>query len=124
MNYFDFLLILNLIVLLYIWFETDAVTEWGELLRLKFLKYKEYKDSKTGPLAPINQTYCEFLLFKYGKYFLVRLITCPVCFTVWCNIVLLCVFYSKTDIIMFGPNVLLSWIGYHSLRLILQKLNA
>lgn len=122
---YDILMILNLVVALYIWFDTDAVAEWAGLLRLKFLKYQEYEESKSGPLAAMSgKTYTEFLLFKYSKYFFIRLITCPVCFTVWVNLALMCVIYQKVGWIMLGLNVVLSWLLYHLLRYLLSKLNA
>lgn len=122
---FDFILIVNLVVFLYIWFDTDAVSEWASLFHLKFLKYREYDEIKKSSLSAMaGKSYCDFLLFKYGDNFFIRGITCPVCFTVWVNIALLCVFYSKLSVLLIGPNILLSWILYHALRWVLQKLNA
>jgi hypothetical protein len=122
---FDVLLIINLVVALYIWFDTDAIVEWASLLRLKFLKYKEFFDNKKSPVPmAASMLYTEFLVYKYGpESFLIRLITCPICFTVWVNIAVFCVFYSKVEVMMLGPNILMSWILYHVLRKILQKLN-
>lgn len=122
---FDFLLIVNLVVLLYIWFDTDAFIEWASLFRCKWFKYQEFNEIKKNALSAVaGKSYCEFLLFKYGRYFLIRLITCPICFTVWVNIVLYFLFSEKISVYLLGPNIMLSWILYHSLRHILQKLNA
>ena len=123
---FDFLLIINLVVALYIWFDADAVVEWAKLMRLKFLKYQEYDENKKSPVPMIAaQSYTEFLMYRYGaNSFLIRLITCPICFTVWCNIALLCVFHHKVSVLWLGPNILASWLLYHSLKWVLQKLNA
>jgi hypothetical protein len=124
MTWFDFYLVLNLVVALYIWFDADAVVEWAKLFRLKFLKYQEYDANKKSVLPfQAAQTYPEFLVFNYGQYFLIRLITCPVCFTVWLNIALLGVFHREIGTLMLGPNILLSWLGYHSLKKVLAKLN-
>jgi len=120
----DIILILNLIVLLYIWFDTDAVSEWGGLFKLKFLKYDEYTQARQGPMSQmIGDSYCSWLAQAYDRYFVIRLITCPICFTVWVNIAVSCVFYSIIPLWMWGPNIIMSWIGYHSLRWILKKLN-
>jgi len=121
----DILLIINLVVLLYVWFETDAVPEWGAFLRIRFLKCKEYNEVKNSPLAAMaGKSYSDFLLFKYGKYFFIRLITCPVCFSVWCNLILYGVFYNKMNAIMVGPNILITWLLYHALKWVMIKLNA
>lgn len=124
--WYDVLLVINLVVLLYVWFDTDAFPEWAGLLRLKFLKYKEFALHKQGVVPMFaSHTYPEFLSYKYGgSSFLIRLITCPICFTVWCNIALLCVFHSKVELLWLGPNIILSWLGYHSLRWILKVFNA
>jgi hypothetical protein len=122
--FYDVLLILNLVVALYIWFDTDAFIKWSTLLKLKFTKYKEYNEIKKTPLSVVaGKSYCDFLLHKYGQHFLILLITCPVCFTVWCNLILFGVFYSKLSAIWIGPNIIISWILYHALRWILLKLN-
>lgn len=122
---FDLLLIINLVVALYIWFDTDAIVEWGSLLHLKFLGYKKYNETKKSVLSSVAaKTYCDWLLFSYGENFFIRLITCPICFTVWVNVVLICVFYSRLSVVMLGPNILASWLLYHTLKWILQKLNA
>ena len=124
MTWFDFYLVLNLVVALYIWFDADAVVEWAKLFRIKFLKYREYDENKKKPLPMLAaQTYPEFLAYNYNDYFLIRLITCPVCFTVWLNIALLCVFHREVGVLMLGPNILLSWLGYHALHKTLIKLN-
>lgn len=123
---FNFLLIVNLVAALYIWFDTDALPEWASLLKLKFLKYKEYADNKKSfsPLVS-SQEYVEFLAAKYGENsFFIRLISCPVCFSVWLNIALVCLFYNKIGVMILGPNIILTWVLYHSLRWVLQKLNA
>lgn len=122
---YDLMLVFNLVVILYIWFETEAFVEWAALFRLKCLKYNEFQANKKNP-SPIfsSQTYPQFLETNYGpKSFFVRMITCPTCFSVWCNIALLCVFHSKVVILWFGPNVLLTWLGYALLRWILLKVN-
>ena len=123
---FDFLLIINLVVILYIWFDADATVEWAKLMKLKFLKYKEYDENKKSQVPMIaRQRYTEFLMYRYGaNSFVIRLITCPICFTVWCNIALLCVFHDKVSMLWLGPNILTSWLLYHSLKWVLQKLNA
>ena len=122
---FDLFLILNLVVALYIWFDTDAFVEWASLLRIRLLKYKEYAENKKSAIPFIAaQSYTQFIESTYGpNSFLCRLVTCPVCFTVWCNVALICVFYSRINVLLLGPNILASWLLYHSLRWILKKLN-
>lgn len=123
---FDFLLIINLVALLYIWFDSEAFVEWAALLRLKFFKYESYAENKKSPVSMIaSQSYVDFLLYRYGQdSFFVRLITCPICLSVWLNIILIGVFYSRLDMILLGPNIVSSWILYHALKWLLHKFNA
>lgn len=122
---FDILLIINLVAILYVWLDTDAIAEWGALLRLKFLKYDEYIKNKTSPVPMIaSQTYAEFLACRYGKNsFFIRLVTCPICFSVWMNIALICVFYSRIGMSVIGFNIVLTWLLYYVLRHVLNRLN-
>ena len=123
---FDFLLIIKLVSLLYIWFDSEAFVEWAALLRLKFFKYESYAENKKSPVSMIaSQSYVDFLLYRYGQdSFFVRLITCPICLSVWLNIILIGVFYSRLDMILLGPNIVSSWILYHALKWLLHKFNA
>jgi hypothetical protein len=114
-------LIFDIVAILYIWIDTDAFIEWAELFRLKWFKYKEYQEIKSGPLASVaGKTYCDFLLFNYGKFFLIRLVTCPLCFSVWMNIVAFLLFFNALDTRMFGFNVLLTWMIYYIFKWIIK----
>ena len=64
----------------FIWLQTNAFVEYVRLFRLgKFLHVDEYKEVSTDdPLL----TYQAFLLDRYPN-FLVRLVTCPKCLTIW-----------------------------------------
>jgi hypothetical protein len=122
---FNILWVINLVILLYIWFDTDAFVEWAGFFRLKCLKYKEYAENKKSPLPFMAaQSYADFLAYRYGpSSFFIRGITCPICLAVWVNVVLLCVCYGKVKFSMLGTNILLSWLLYHLLKKILHKLN-
>jgi hypothetical protein len=129
-------LVFYIIVFLYIWFQTDALVEWAGLFRFKFLKYKEFNDTKKSALSSLAaKTYIDFLLFNYGspkddkwwsylQGFFIRLITCPVCFTVWINVMAWCIFYHSWNAFhLLSFNIVASWYGYHKLKKVLDKLN-
>jgi hypothetical protein len=66
---------------LVIWFKTNAFVEYLTLFRLtRFFHIADYqiltKDGYPG-------TYTEFLREYYHDYFIVRLVTCPICFGFW-----------------------------------------
>jgi hypothetical protein len=122
---FDVFLIFYLVAALYIWFDTDAFVEWAGLLRLKFAKTKEFQANKMSSIPLVAaQTYIDFLLYNYGRdSFLIRLITCPVCFSVWCNIILGLVFWCKFNWALLGVNIIATWVGYHVLKWLLKVCN-
>jgi hypothetical protein len=69
---------------LLIWFRTDAVVEYCNLLKLSFLfKQKEYNELQ---LQGYGGNYIDFLHEYYKDYFLVRLFACPVCLSFWCGL--------------------------------------
>lgn len=65
------------VFILFIWFNTDAFTQY--LSFLSFLKIKEFKDHK---LQNPEIKYTEFLLIKYPNYF-TKLISCAPCILFW-----------------------------------------
>lgn len=70
------------VVLMYIWFETEAFVEYltffniGWLL-FNLLGYKEKKESM--PMVDYHM----FLSMEYPNSFFIKLITCPICLIVW-----------------------------------------
>ena len=62
---------------LLVWFKTDAFVEYASLTKLsKYFKIEEYLGLKLGI------SYLEYLLEYYNCFF-VRLITCPICLSIW-----------------------------------------
>jgi hypothetical protein len=71
-------------LILLIWFRTDAWLEYCRLLRLNALSfYKDYEDKKYNDAT---LTYLNYLRRDHNCFF-VRLITCPICLTVWLAII-------------------------------------
>ena len=66
-------------MILLIWFRTDAFLEYCRAFHLKVF-YENYDFLKENDDA--RMTYHEYLL-KYHNNFFTRLITCPVCSSVW-----------------------------------------
>ena len=111
----DIGLIAFIIVISYIWFETEAFLEYAQIFKLKFAKYTEYKEFKKA-FPPFN--YINFLQNKYDN-FCVRLITCPICLIVWINILAIPFINFKN----LAANIILSWVGYFGLNKLIKKLN-
>lgn len=73
--------------LLVIWFNTDVFIEYLKFTGNLF-KIKEYELEKNNDFS---LTYHSFLLKKYNS-FLIRLITCPLCFNFWTTLLFTIVF--------------------------------
>lgn len=70
---------------LIIWFKTDAFIEYVKLFRLNnWFKVNQYIDLA---LADPSYTYIDFLIEYYNNFF-TRLITCPICTSVWLGLFL------------------------------------
>lgn len=73
---------LSIAMALVVWFKTDAFIEYARLLgvtkELRVDEYFVYNETLDQQL-----TYPEYLLECYGRYFLIRLITCEVCLSIW-----------------------------------------
>lgn len=73
--------------ILIVWFQTDVFVEYARLFRLtRFFCLKEYLTIATE--APMS--YMEFLQ-EYHSNFFTRLITCPICLSVWLSGILVLV---------------------------------
>ena len=82
-------MIINLIffitLILIIWFDTDAFLEYCRLFKLtRFFKIKEFNKAYENNF---ELTYL-FYIKRYHDCFFVRLITCPICLSVWLSIIL------------------------------------
>jgi hypothetical protein len=71
-------------LILLIWFKTDAFLEYCLLFNIEnWFKFNEYKYEQ---IAIPSLTYTEFLRMKYDT-FVIKLITCPICLSVWLSII-------------------------------------
>lgn len=104
---------------MYVLFETDAFVKWAKLFKLKFLKYEEFEEKC---LLFNGLKYTDFLLMKYDN-FLIHLLTCQECLTVWINIFMFLFFgNSFGGWLFFGVNTIFSLIGTAYFKRLLKKL--
>jgi hypothetical protein len=72
--------------ILLIWFKTDAFVEYSILFGLgNQVKASEYANKKITEEYPL--TYPRFLRMRYDT-FAIKLITCPICLSVWLSIII------------------------------------
>jgi hypothetical protein len=69
---------------LLLWFRTDAWIEYTRLFHLNFLSF--YKDFDQKYKEDVMLTYIDYLRRNHNCFF-VRLITCPVCQSVWWGVI-------------------------------------
>jgi hypothetical protein len=68
-------------MILILWFKTEVWYEYTKIFRLGFLsKEKIYEEEK---MDDVTMTYIKFLRKRYGRQFLIRMITCPICVCFW-----------------------------------------
>ena len=95
---FDIVFITSLLTLIYlIWFDSSAFEEYAKLIGgAKFFGVKEYEDKRQNDAT---LTYHQYLLTNKNSFF-IRLITCPLCFSVWAS---LAVTFVYTDSLLLTP---------------------
>lgn len=117
------ILICSIVLIMLIWFKSDALIEWGEFFGLSnFLKIHEYNIEKFKVL-PDDFNYPTFLKLKYSNI-LTRLISCPLCFCVWNSFIFctaLSIFYP-IFIIEFPVVFIFSFILYGIISIIMRFL--
>jgi hypothetical protein len=70
--------------LLLVWFRTNALVEYMNLLNLnKFSKIKEYNELHANGY---EGNFLDFLYEYYKDMFLVRLVACPICVSFWLGV--------------------------------------
>lgn len=69
---------------LVVWFKTNAFVEYLSLFRLSRLFHIE--DYKAVVAGGYEGSYVEFLREYYHDYFIVRLVTCPICLGFWLSL--------------------------------------
>ena len=81
-------------LLMYIWFYKDTVVEYLHLLKLdRFFYVQEFLISaKDDPAL----TYQKFLMYNVDSFF-VRMLSCPVCLSVWLSIGIDLLLYITTN---------------------------
>ena len=96
---------------LIIWFETDAFVHYCELLRLDFaFGIVEYKNS----MLYEGMDYLDYLRIKYPNSFVIKLITCQLCLSIWFSAAF--VLGSSMSFIMIAPVELLAISFYFIIK--------
>lgn len=83
----------TLAYLLVVWFNTQAISEYGRLWwRLsRWLKLDEYADYQEFSGLAKQPSYADFLVSAYPSFF-TRLLSCPVCLSLWLAVPLTALF--------------------------------
>jgi len=98
-------------IILLIWFRTDAWIEYCRIFDLNLISF--YKDFDIKYNNDVSLTYLQYLRI-YHNCFFIRLITCPICLTIWLGLLI----SMFTSIILLPVYV----IGALLLFLIIDKL--
>ncbi len=97
-------------IILLTWFRTSAFVEYCKLFSLTWV----YKDYELRKKEDARLTYL-LTLRQYKNCFVIRLITCPICLSVWISIILSLVFSN----IIFFPLIMIGGLFIYG---ILNKL--
>jgi hypothetical protein len=108
------MIILNITLLisliLIVFFKTEAWVEYCKLLQLDGIsQYKDYELKKSNDLS---LDYIQYLR-QYHDCFLIRLITCPICLSIWLSIIAgtIILSFSLIPIFIVGSLLLYSIIN-------------
>ena len=71
-------------LVLILWFRTDVWLEYCKLFHLDFISFYKYFEDKKK--SDVSLTYIIYLRMYHNGFF-VRLITCPICLSVWIGII-------------------------------------
>jgi len=108
------------VVLMYVWFETEAFVEYLTTFNLGWSLFdlREYKDEKKKVPSLDYHTY---LLSKYSHSFFIKLITCPVCLICWVAPLVYYIYNKEITLPLVFQEILLAWVSFFALRTIVNK---
>ena len=111
---------LTVVVLMHVWFETDAFVVYmttfnlgGQMFDLH--KYKE--ESEKNPMID----YHTYLLMTYPSSFFIKLFTCPVCLMAWVAPIVFFFYNGSLSIPIIFQEIILTWTLYFTLKLLVKK---
>ena len=107
------------VVLMYIWFESEAFVEYMNFLNIGWLTfgllgYKEKKESM--PMVD----YHTYLLMEYPDSFFIKLITCPICLIVWVAPLVSFLYNGSISFPIIFMEIFFAWLGYFSLKSLMK----
>jgi len=106
------------VLVLYLFLETDAVPKWAEFLKIKWLRYDGLKEKREFFPDLKYKNY----LSTYHPNFFTSLVCCQECLCVWLNIIGFSVFGNQLGgWSWFGILTLGSLISIAGLNFILKK---
>ena len=99
--------------ILVLWLETNGFYEYCRMLGLgRFFKgYKNFIET----MAP-STTFVEYLMIKNDCFF-VRLISCPICLSVWASVIIALL---NSSVWVFFINFYLSLVSYFILKILIK----
>ena len=107
------------VVLMYIWFETDAFVEYCTTFNLGWImfgltKYKEKKEQ----MQMID--YHTFLLMEYPDSFFIKLITCPLCLMVWIAPAISFLYNESISFPIIFMEIFFAWATFFALKTLMK----
>ena len=108
------------VVLMYIWFETEAFEEYMTTFNLgwSMFRLRDYKEEKNKVPSLDYHTY---LLMNYSDSFFIKLITCPVCLIVWIAPLVSFLYWRELTVPIVFQEILFAWALFFSLKVIVNK---
>jgi len=100
-----FCLINFITIIMLIWLKSDAIIEWSGVIGLsKLLKKDEFFDERLKEaICGRSLSYPEFLKQKYNYNFITKMLSCPLCLSVWLSSIVCLI----TSIVLLNPIALL-----------------
>jgi len=101
-----------------IWLNSDAIVEWGSLIGLsKLLKTEDfYQERLEAAMQGRSLSYPNFLKEKYHYNFITKMLSCPLCLSVWLSsisaIIISIVFLNPLALLLTPTITVLSLLTY------------
>ena len=107
------------VVLMYIWFETEAFVEYLTFLNIGWLTFglAGYKQKKEAmPMVD----YHTYLLMKSPDSFFIKHITCPICLIVWVAPLVSFFYNGSMSFPIIFMEILFAWTAFFALKSLMK----
>lgn len=107
------------VVLMYIWFESEAFVEYLTFLNIGWLTFGLFGYKEKKKVMPMVD-YHTYLSMEYPDSFFIKLITCPICLIVWVAPLVSFFYNGSISFPIIFMEIFFAWSTFFALKSLMK----